>query len=261
MHWNSELIDIPSLGISVNPLTAVEIVDIIESSIDSGEGIWIGNHNLHSAYLCLNDADFKRIYELTGLRVIDGWPILRLASRAAKTRLDSRLRVGSSDWLSELLARRRSMNILAIGGTAESSRLAYQHVAATYPEITWISYEGFSYLRTDSHDVEITSLTDAIKLADLVLVGLGMPQQERWIGQHYPLLSDRVVANVGGCLDYLAGTQALAPRWLGVIGLEWAFRLVRSPRRLFHRYLVEPVLLARIVAGSRILGTRPRRGH
>ncbi|WP_219813756.1 MULTISPECIES: WecB/TagA/CpsF family glycosyltransferase [unclassified Rathayibacter] len=55
----------------------------------------------------------------------------------------------------------------------------------------------------------------------------------------------------GGCLDYIAGTQALAPRWMGALGVEWLFRLARDPRRLAARYLLEPLQLLRIVLSGR----------
>ncbi len=67
------------------------------------------------------------------------------------------------------------------------------------------------------------------------------------IAARRPALSARVIVNVGACLDYLAGTRALT-RWLGRIGFEWLFRLLRDPRRLWHRYLVEPILLAIAIA-------------
>ncbi|BBZ06404.1 hypothetical protein MDOR_05730 [Mycolicibacterium doricum] len=92
-----------------------------------------------------------------------------------------------------------------------------------------------------SSDIALTRIIDFDP--DLVLVGLGMPRQELFLLSHLAQLPDATYATVGGAIDYLAGTTRLAPRWLGRFGLEWVWRLVNQPRRLAHRYLVEPLLL------------------
>ncbi|MDP3379476.1 MAG: WecB/TagA/CpsF family glycosyltransferase, partial [Brevundimonas sp.] len=74
----------------------------------------------------------------------------------------------------------------------------------------------------------------------VLLVGMGMPRQEIWIADHLDALPDCVVLNVGAAFDYEAGVQKAAPRWMGKAGLEWLYRLAVDPRRLFHRYCVEP---------------------
>jgi N-acetylglucosaminyldiphosphoundecaprenol N-acetyl-beta-D-mannosaminyltransferase len=73
---------------------------------------------------------------------------------------------------------------------------------------------------------------------------MGMPRQEAWIADNLAALPDCVVFNVGAAFDYEAGAQKAAPRWMGRLGVEWLFRLVSDPRRLFVRYCVEPWRLA-----------------
>lgn len=88
--------------------------------------------------------------------------------------------------------------------------------------------------------------------ADLVIVGLGMSRQERRILDHLALVPPVVFVNVRGCLDYLAGRQRLAPRWLAASGLERLYWLVYGPKRLERRYFVESVLpLLPAVIGNR----------
>lgn len=67
-----------------------------------------------------------------------------------------------------------------------------------------------------------------------------MPRQEKWIQQNRNDIDANVILPSGATLDYVAGTKRMAPRWMGVLGLEWAFRLATEPRRLAYRYLVEP---------------------
>ncbi|WP_225858100.1 WecB/TagA/CpsF family glycosyltransferase [Rhodococcus wratislaviensis] len=182
--------------------------------------------------------------------VIDGWPVLALARRAVGAitglAISSAHRVGSSDWLSDLIARREPLSIVAIGGTASTARRAAHEVNSTCPWIRWRAYDGFDFEKQDPLPGAL-DLNEALKISGLVLVGMGMPLQEKWIAKNRNLVKHAVIANVGGCIDYIAGEQPLAPRWLGTVGLEWMYRLIRSPKRLGHRYLVEPVHLGRLV--------------
>jgi len=83
---------------------------------------------------------------------------------------------------------------------------------------------------------------------DMLLIGLGMPLQERFALRVWQDGGAGVIAAVGGAIDQLTGVQKNAPRWLGKIGLEWLWRLLMQPRRLANRYLIEPwhLLLLRV---------------
>lgn len=237
-------VDLPLAGVTVTPMTAVEVSQFVEDLVEKGRGGWIANHNLHSLYVYLKDGEFKNSYTRASRVLIDGWPILALAKQARNGRkLTSDHRIGSTDWLFHLLAQStRPLQIVAVGGTPTSSALAAETVSREHPRHTWIAFDGYRFARRDRVD-SLKSLHSSLAGADLVIVGMGMPSQERWITQNWPLLQDSVVANVGGCIDYLAGTQRLAPRWMGKARCEWLFRLMLSPRRLFYRYIIEPQLL------------------
>jgi hypothetical protein len=74
----------------------------------------------------------------------------------------------------------------------------------------------------------------------ILMVGMGMPLQERWIQQHRRSISANVIFPVGAFMDYKAAVIPTPPRWLASFYLEWMCRLVTEPRRLWRRYLVEP---------------------
>jgi N-acetylglucosaminyldiphosphoundecaprenol N-acetyl-beta-D-mannosaminyltransferase len=84
--------------------------------------------------------------------------------------------------------------------------------------------------------------------AQLVLVALGAPKQEIWIDEVRAALAPAVLLGVGASLDFLAGTIPRAPRWMSGAGLEWLYRLVREPRRLWRRYLVRDSKFVFLVA-------------
>ena len=100
---------------------------------------------------------------------------------------------------------------------------------------------------------EQRAIADAIAAsgASLLFVGLGCPRQEIWAYENRALLSIPVVA-VGAAFDFHAGTLAQAPGWMQRMGLEWLFRLMSEPRRLWRRYLLLNPLYLIMVAGQRL---------
>lgn len=104
---------------------------------------------------------------------------------------------------------------------------------------------------------------DAIRAsrADVVLVALGAPAQETWIARNLEKTGATVAIGVGGLFDYYSGRIPRAPLWMRRLGLEWLFRLIQEPRRLWRRYVVgNAVFLSRIGIDwlrARIKGSRP----
>jgi N-acetylglucosaminyldiphosphoundecaprenol N-acetyl-beta-D-mannosaminyltransferase len=90
---------------------------------------------------------------------------------------------------------------------------------------------------TDNEARDTAALINAAH-PHIVWVGLGTPKQDEWVGRFRPLLDAPVLIAVGAAFDFHAGTVRQAPRWMMSMGLEWFFRLLREPRRLWRRYLV-----------------------
>ena len=80
---------------------------------------------------------------------------------------------------------------------------------------------------------------------DIVWVGLSTPKQEYWMAAHLDRIEAPVMIGVGAAFDFLAGTKRQAPAWMQKRGLEWLFRLLSEPRRLWRRYLdIVPTFIA-----------------
>jgi N-acetylglucosaminyldiphosphoundecaprenol N-acetyl-beta-D-mannosaminyltransferase len=236
-------------GAFVTPLSSSEVQSRIMGSVSMSRGLRIANLNTHGLKMFLENRAFREYTRSADVSLIDGMPILIFAAIANRKLIPASKRIGSTDWLFPLLHEKTGLRIVAIGGTMESARSARANVLNMPGDVEWEAFEGYT-LRHVTEGSEL-HIADAIKDAHLVLVGMGMPKQEEWIQLNADALVDKVVANVGGCIDYIAGVQPLAPRWLGRIGAEWLFRLAMNPRRLAHRYLVEPLSLALAIFKNR----------
>lgn len=236
-----QFLKVPLLDVFVTPVTSSEVVNWIRSTSGKRK---LMNHNLHSVLLTHINQDFSNSYHTADAVIIDGFPLkllLQIGTRKAKEFADTR--VGSCDWILELeksgpIEVRR---IAVIGASPESNLAVVERFSATMPHASvrgWDGYEGVSKLIIDDFD-ELAQFEP-----DLVLLGLGMPKQEIVLDFYYDRLPTAIYATVGGALDQLSGFQKMPPRMLGNFGVEWLFRLLRDPRRLAFRYLVEPMILA-----------------
>jgi N-acetylglucosaminyldiphosphoundecaprenol N-acetyl-beta-D-mannosaminyltransferase len=88
--------------------------------------------------------------------------------------------------------------------------------------------------------------------ADIIWVGLGAPKQDVWMELYRPVLNATLLVGVGAAFDFIAGTKKQAPQWMQQNGLEWLFRLVSEPRRLWKRYLVYNTLFIYAILQWRI---------
>jgi N-acetylglucosaminyldiphosphoundecaprenol N-acetyl-beta-D-mannosaminyltransferase len=90
---------------------------------------------------------------------------------------------------------------------------------------------------TVEEDAEIVKTISAAQ-TDVLWVGLSTPKQECWMHAHYELLNVPVLVGVGAAFDIHSGLKKQAPTWMRENGLEWLFRLIQEPKRLWHRYIV-----------------------
>ncbi|WP_317228731.1 WecB/TagA/CpsF family glycosyltransferase [Clavibacter sp. MX14-G9D] len=238
-------IHVPVLDVAVTAMSARDVVARIHRAPSSATLLL--NHNLHSVYLFHKLPWFRQLYATSEVIVIDGWPVLRMAGRRAPVSPDHR--IGSTDWISCLWNedKPRPLRVFLLGGSKEVSAIAVDRWLQKRPKDEVAGNTGYLNGRDEGLVIE------AIRAhrPDLVLVGMGMPMQESFISRHLTELPAAHYATVGGAIDYIAAPASLSPRWLGRFGLEWVWRLLHNPGRLWARYLIEPFKLALILAANK----------
>ena len=83
---------------------------------------------------------------------------------------------------------------------------------------------------------------------DVVWVGLGAPKQEKWMAAHVGRIDATAMIGVGAAFDFHSGNVKWAPGWIRTLGLEWAYRLIQEPKRMWRRNLDSPLFLMRVLA-------------
>jgi N-acetylglucosaminyldiphosphoundecaprenol N-acetyl-beta-D-mannosaminyltransferase len=139
------------------------------------------------------------------------------------------------------------------GSTPEVLAVLQSKIRERWPNIQIAgSYSPPFRTLTIEEDQAIVNEINAAS-ADILWIGLGCPKQERWMLEHKNTLRIPVMLGVGQAFDLLAGTKKRAPRWMCNCGLEWFYRLIQEPRRLWKRYLLYNPWFIRLVLYEQII--------
>jgi N-acetylglucosaminyldiphosphoundecaprenol N-acetyl-beta-D-mannosaminyltransferase len=233
------------LGVNIAMVTSNGLLDLVSECIRSQRRVVIAHHNLHS--LCLHSSSsgdaalLRRFYDEVEYTVADGMSMIILG-RLQGHKLGRRHRVAYNDWLPVLLpmAVRFGWRVFYLGSTVDVADKGAAILRMRFPGLQLDAHHGHFDADRDSNETRHVLATIARFRPNILFVGMGVPRQERWIQDNRRNIEANVILTSGATLDYIAGAKQMAPRWMGNLGLEWAFRLATEPRRLAFRYLVEP---------------------
>jgi N-acetylglucosaminyldiphosphoundecaprenol N-acetyl-beta-D-mannosaminyltransferase len=229
------------LGVRVHLLTADQLQAAVAEAVEKNRRWIIANHNLHSVYLYHHDAAVRSFYARADLVHIDGMSLV-LFGKLLGLRLSRRNRLTPLDWVRPLMAEaaRRGWRIFYLGSAPAIAARGAEILRREFPGLLLDAAGGYFDARADG--AENHNVVAGINRCrpNLLLVGMGMPRQERWILENAGRVDANVIFNVGALMDYIAGAVPTPPRWLGPLGFEWLFRLASRPARLWKRYLIEP---------------------
>ena len=134
--------------------------------------------------------------------------------------------------------------LFLLGGLPGVAELAAQAMQQRYPELIIAGvHDGFFDREQDAQVIEIINNLDV----DMLLVGFGAPKQELWLARYREQLQATVCLGIGGLFDYYSGRIARAPVWMREVGLEWIWRIIQEPGRMWKRYIIgNPLFLYRV---------------
>lgn len=125
-----------------------------------------------------------------------------------------------------------------LGSTDETLHKIRARAAKEYPAIEVYAYSPpYKTQFTKEDNVIMIEKINAVE-PDVLFVGMTAPKQEKWAYQHFGQLHVGHVCCIGAVFDFYAGTVKRAPYWMIRIGMEWSYRLLKEPRRLWRRYLI-----------------------
>lgn len=209
--------------------------------------------NVAILMMMMRDSQLAGACRNADLVVADGAPLIWL-SRALGMALPER--VSGVDLMARLLeeGNRRGLRIFLLGAQEECLLRLVRHVRERYAGITIAGYRHGFFEASEHADV-VRQVRES--KADVLLIGMPAPFKEVWCDRWRDELRTPTILGVGGAFDVLAGLVPRAPKWMQAAGLEWTWRLLQEPRKLWKRYLVTNTKF--IVLAALLLWRRRRR--
>ena len=232
------------LGVGITPTSYEGVVNQIDSWISQrsrGQDVsarYVCVTSVHGIITAQKNPEFRAILNKADIVTPDGMPAvwaLRTAGRPEQQRV-----YGPTLTLALCLqASRRGFRVFLYGGRPEVLPALQSRLEASHPGLVICgSYSPPFRPLTKEEDLYVHRLICQAD-PDIIFVGISTPKQEQWMFDHLNSFPGAVMVGVGAAFDFHAGRVRQAPLWMQRAGLEWLFRLMSEPTRLWRRYLLE----------------------
>jgi N-acetylglucosaminyldiphosphoundecaprenol N-acetyl-beta-D-mannosaminyltransferase len=236
------------LGTHVDTIDKLRLDDHIEEFIGLNQKSIVSNVNVQALNIAFKNNWFRDFLNQSDIVFCDGFGV-KVAAKILG--YDIHERITYADWTWDLaeLCERNNYSLYFLGGKQQVPELVAQNLKKRFHSLKVIgTHHGF-FNKTPGHpeNEAVIQSINALK-PDILLVGFGMPLQEKWIMENFDRLDVKVFLPVGAAFDYVSGNVRRAPRWMTDHGLEWLGRLIIEPRRLWKRYIIGiPVFFYRVL--------------
>ncbi|MGI8773670.1 MAG: WecB/TagA/CpsF family glycosyltransferase [Actinomycetota bacterium] len=230
------------LGIPVVKASPSQALGAVERAAEEASPALVAYVNAHTLNLAHEDPEYRSLLAGAALVLNDGVGV-GLAARMKGDRFPANL--NGSDFNPRILelAARRAWPVFFLGAEPGIAEQAARRLRERVPGLVVAGTRDGYFSR--SEDAAVANAI-AASGAKVVMVAMGNPLQERWLVANLAATGARLGVGVGAFFDFAAEKVARAPAWLNNIGLEWVWRLVQEPGRLWRRYVVgNPVFLWR----------------
>jgi N-acetylglucosaminyldiphosphoundecaprenol N-acetyl-beta-D-mannosaminyltransferase len=233
------------LDIDIANVTKYEVLDHISASIKSSQKnmmFFVNAHNLTQAYYNLQ---YRSILRKTNYIYGDGIGIY-FAGKVTHQQISDNINGTDLFPLICELCEREKYTVYFLGSAPGIVEKMAQNIKKKYPMLV-IAGTHHGYFDNESNGGYIINEINRTE-TKILFVGMGTPKQEKWIYDNYQSLNFNVAIGVGGLFDFYSGSKLRAPLFIRKLHLEWLFRLLYEPRRLWKRYIIGiPLFIYRVL--------------
>lgn len=235
------------LGVLVHPVSATQLLKVIEQIIVADSHEIIANVNAHALNIAYCTPWFANLFNESAIVFCDGFGV-KWAVRLLGGRIPDRITYADWTWQLAEFAETRGFSLFFLGSAPGVAERAAMRLQERYPGLKIIGADhGFFDKTHGSADNErVIRAINAVQ-PNILVVGFGMPKQEQWLQENWSRLDVNVALTGGAVFDYVSGSVRRGPRWMTEHGLEWLARLLIEPHRLWRRYIIgNPLFLWRV---------------
>jgi len=224
------------LGVNIAVTNMSKTVEDISNRLEQWRGEYICVANVHTTVMAHDDEKYRQIQNSSVMSLPDGGP---LSAHSRSNGIFAAQRVTGPDLMRELLAKskEKGWRHFFYGSSEKTLEALREKVTERYPGavIAGMISPPFRQLTPEEDAAYVAAINEA--KPDFVWVGLGAPKQEIWMAAHQGRINALMIG-VGAAFDYESGNIKRAPMWMQRMSLEWLYRLMQDPKRLFTRYFV-----------------------
>lgn len=235
------------LGVNIHPVQQSELLAALATTAQGTQPGLFANVNIHAMNLACQDAEFRAILNAAHLVFVDGAGV-SLGARLAGVRVGARLT--PADWIDRWLEQcaQQQWPVFWLGDTDTVGADFEARLRQRHPHCPFAGRHHGFFPKTGPESTAVVARINASG-ARVLLVGMSMPIQEKWLWAHRAELQPPVQLAVGGLARIYTGHIRRGPRWMTDYGLEWLFRLAMQPRYTWRRYLLgNPLFILRVLA-------------
>ncbi|WP_143315769.1 WecB/TagA/CpsF family glycosyltransferase [Clostridium sp. HBUAS56017] len=223
------------LGVNINVINMKDTVSYIEENLNELKGNYICVSNVHTTVMAYEDEKYRNIQNSGAMALPDGGPLSVVSRRYG---FEEAERVTGPDLMEKIFEASEEYGYTNYfyGSTEETLKELKIKLGEKYPNLKIVGMYSPPFRKLsdeeDKRDIENINKSKA----DFLWVGLGAPKQEIWMYEHRDKVNSLMIG-VGAGFDYHGGKIKRAPMWMQKFSLEWLYRLLQDPKRLFFRYL------------------------
>lgn len=236
------------IGIPLSACDRNQLLRAIESTVQDDRKILILSGNVHAFNLAYENQWLKELYWTADIVRLDGQG-LRLGAKLLGNQLPRRMTWADFSWDLAAYCAERSLTLYLLGAGHGIAEKASKCLKERNPKLRVLGCHHGYFNKTKGNPENRLVIEGINALApDILIVGFGMPMQEKWLMENLEDINVNVTLTGGAVFDYLSGELHRAPHWITDNGLEWLGRMIIEPRRLWHRYLIgNPQFIWRIL--------------
>ena len=222
------------MGVNLAAVNMPWLIEFTKKHIKELSGNYMCVSNVHTTVMSYDDVTYCAVQNGGIMAIPDGGP---LSSVGRKRGFPEMKRTTGPDYMKEILkiSAQEGYRHFFYGSTEKTLHKLSRIIERRYPDVKVAGmYSPPFRALTKEEDEHIVQMINESN-ADFVWIGLGAPKQERWMAEHQDVIKGFMVG-VGAAFDYEAGNIDRAPIWMQKLNLEWLYRLLQEPKRLFKRY-------------------------
>jgi N-acetylglucosaminyldiphosphoundecaprenol N-acetyl-beta-D-mannosaminyltransferase len=235
------------LSVNISTLDLDETIELFKTWIATGQKKRICVTPVNCVLWAYNESRLRTLYNSSDMNLPDGVPLI-WASRLLNKPI--RGRVTGLDLLPEFadVGNKEKYRFFFLGAKDGVAECLARQLSAKYPNLAIAGYYSppFAERFSEEENAKMISMINDSK-PNVLWVSLTAPKQDYWINEHFEKLDVNIAIGVGGAFEVTAGLIKRAPIWMQKNGLEWLYRFIQEPRRLFRRYIVEAPMFVPLI--------------